>query len=750
MSSNVRNENERIRDGLDSNIPDADARNLVALDHENIVGETSFPVATDSTKEAKGGDDSSGNSIKTTDGRLDTSYVVINENEDIRCFLGSSIPDAGNIDVLDHQNLVGETSFPVATHLAQEAKEDDNSSGMTSENLGEPSEAIREINILLMGQSGVGKSTLINSCLNYMMYSSLDELLVNDLLSLIPAKINIEDRYNNQKVIYVNSNAILSEPGHISKEEFADGKAATQEVNVYEFLIDIDNKPCRIRFLDTPGMGDDRGSAKDNENCDQILGYLSQLNEIHGFCILLKPSNPRLDILMNYCLVQILSRLEKSAAKNVCFIFTNTRGQRFKAGQTLRPLQVLLEKIEQQNNLSIPLTVENRFCFDNEAFEYVAAVQNGVELDPESYSDTERSWNVSVNEFCRLLRYVSDLPPHDLKKTFSVNDAQTMVSNLTAPVIEIVQLIQQNIMLLQQHTEELTKARLTKDELNAKMNTTQTDIIIWELEHPNTVCTHEDCVTVHEVNGFRKTHYAQVCCRECIIPVTSGLLGSMCRILCSSFTVKGFCKTCKHPVTDHKHILYETEVFERRTDESMVPAVNSIEDLVKVKEDRILYLNQRQRDYEDERRFILHCCAALDQYLENNSVVSVGNVIEDYLNYEITREKTFKQGPNVKTLDMMQRLLADLKEEKIKLMAGTSECQDITPAEIDVMKDKLMNLKHFGKKIRDLYHMHEKGRMKSAHRHSNKIKDSNGILKGFLNKVGIALVQKSLSYFLEK
>lgn len=161
--------------------------------------------------------------------------------------------------------------------------------------------------------------------------------------------------------------------------------------------------------MDTPGIGDQRGADRDKYNCERILGVISQLTEIHGFCLLLKPGNARLDVFLNYCITQLLSRLESSAVNNILFVFTNTRGENFTPGKTYTPLSVLVRQFKEEGNTVIPLSKKNMFCFDNEAFRYAGAIKNGVQLDEYVYSVTELSWDISLKELWRLVQLVRPL-----------------------------------------------------------------------------------------------------------------------------------------------------------------------------------------------------------------------------------------------------------------------------------------------------------------------------------------------------
>ena len=51
-----------------------------------------------------------------------------------------------------------------------------------------------DINILLMGETGVGKTTFINAFINFLFYDTLDEALQGDLKVLIPCSFAVTDK----------------------------------------------------------------------------------------------------------------------------------------------------------------------------------------------------------------------------------------------------------------------------------------------------------------------------------------------------------------------------------------------------------------------------------------------------------------------------------------------------------------------------------------------------------------------------
>lgn len=244
-----------------------------------------------------------------------------------------------------------------------------------------------DINILLLGETGVGKSTFINAIANYLSFPDLKKAEKENFV-LIPSKFHVEDKYGIRRVV---------DTGVKDNNEFLEtGESATQDVKTYVFPI-YDNK-AQVRLIDTPGMGDTRGIKQDDINSENILSYIGKFHELHAICMLFKPNMTRKTAFFEYCIKQILSRLDKSASKNIIFAFTNSRGSDYGPGETVSLLKKMIENIKKTPpHVDIPLN-RNIFCFDNEAFRYLAAVSKGVEFDSSAKEKYKESWKKSSEQ----------------------------------------------------------------------------------------------------------------------------------------------------------------------------------------------------------------------------------------------------------------------------------------------------------------------------------------------------------------
>jgi hypothetical protein len=173
----------------------------------------------------------------------------------------------------------------------------------------------------------------------------------------------------------------------------------------------------------------------------------------------------------------------------------------------------LLKEIEKSSGVCIPIGKGNVFCFDNEAFRFLAAVQHGVKFTPEEVRDFSSSWDRSSKNAQLLLQYAVGLTTHDIKLTLKLNEARRILMVLAKPIAEISQQIQTNIKLAGDKKKELESGKFDDDikGLEKKLCIPQTDLKSNPLNHPRTVCTAAECIKKIGVGQNTKINYTQWC-----------------------------------------------------------------------------------------------------------------------------------------------------------------------------------------------------------------------------------------------
>ncbi|CAF4539457.1 unnamed protein product [Rotaria sp. Silwood2] len=218
------------------------------------------------------------------------------------------------------------------------------------------------INILLLGESGVGKSTFINAFANYLYFQSLDEAQHGKPIVIIPVSftMTINDNFDEQIIKF----------GEIdSNENHNDiGQSVTQKCKSYVFNISNEKK---LRFIDTPGFGDTRGNNQDNLNMEEIFSFLHNISYLNGICLLFKPEVVQLNSYLYSCCIQLFDYFGENIRDYFIFCFTNARSTFFAPGNTRPLLNTFFETFSIKKIL---FEKRNTFCFDSEAFRYLVAI----------------------------------------------------------------------------------------------------------------------------------------------------------------------------------------------------------------------------------------------------------------------------------------------------------------------------------------------------------------------------------------
>jgi GTP-binding protein EngB required for normal cell division len=300
------------------------------------------------------------------------------------------------------------------------------------------------INILLLGESGVGKSTFINALVNYHAFETFEQARSNKPLVVMPVSflMTVGDNFEEKIVKFgdVDSN---ENHNHL-------GQSVTQHCRSYVFPISAQTK---LRIIDTPGMGDTRGLEQDDLNMQHILSFINNLSHLNAICILLKPNESRLNIVLRSYFTRLLNFLGENARNNIVFCFTNTRATFFAPGNTGPLLKNMIKNVPIKD---IPFEKTNTFCFDSESFRYLVALQNGIEFDSYQQTEYQQSWKSSVTESNRLLQYIcGELRSYSQNEWQSIEHAQFKINQIIRPMLETTRNIVRNTTLLKKSLSNL-------------------------------------------------------------------------------------------------------------------------------------------------------------------------------------------------------------------------------------------------------------------------------------------------------
>ena len=298
------------------------------------------------------------------------------------------------------------------------------------------------INILLLGESGAGKSTFINAFVNYLNFRELDDARQKPIV-LIPVSFIMTSGvdFDEHQVTFGGMDTLAN-------EDFTNfGQSVTQHCKSYIFShTNDDNTVRKLRIIDTPGIGDVRGSTQDDINMQHVLSFISKLTHLNAVCMLMKPNSARLNAFLRSCLIQLFDLLGEDARERIIFCFTNARSTFYTPGDTGPLLKQLLSSLPMKNIL---FNKQNTFCFDSESFRYLVATQNGMRFDDLNVNEYKQSWNKSSDESKKFLKYIlaNMDSPLIMGEHQSVKDAQLRIALMVRPMLEAIRNTLRNLVL---------------------------------------------------------------------------------------------------------------------------------------------------------------------------------------------------------------------------------------------------------------------------------------------------------------
>ncbi|VEN43397.1 unnamed protein product [Callosobruchus maculatus] len=524
----------------------------------------------------------------------------------------------------------------------------------------------QEINILLVGETGVGKSTFINSFANYLSYKYIDRLEKEPLHVLIPSTFKVKDKDGQIHEISVGNN---------DKNEYMEsGASATQGVQPYVF--GIYEGRVKVRVIDTPGIGDTRGIKQDEANCENIIGYIKNLKKLHAICLLFRPSISRLTAYFEYCLVQLLSRLDKSACKNIFFIFTNTRASEYGPGDTLSILQKAIENIRNDSGVMIPLN-KNIFCFENEAFRYLAAAKKDIRFDTDVTKNYKRSWENSAKQCWNMLKYINGGPdknkpqqplePYNPSNLLAINVAKNLLLNLSKVLAKLFNESASNSMTLERLKDKRDAEQLEVDALYKKGITVK-DIEKTELNFPVLVCASSCCTETLKIGEVTKKHYTKICHYDCndVAQIDYDIIGNPVIGQCTVIdNLTRHCLRCGCDFSMHMHIKYVTKLKDIVFHDSVVTkSISEKENLLSKTISEIEDFSTKDDDLKLEQEMITSFCAKLAKFLKGNAIMTFSDSLKEYILYLLNQKQVSCGLDTGETEEELKKMLVQFEETK--------------------------------------------------------------------------------------
>ena len=286
----------------------------------------------------------------------------------------------------------------------------------------------RSINIMVIGETGVGKSTWLHCFLNYLQGIQIEE---KNRYYLFDEK-KLQEEYNRTH----------------PEEQKSSGASVTDKPAIYNI------KPTKvskdpIRLIDTAGFGDTRGEKYDKKITDDIKElFTKKIDYLNAVCIIIKATETRAHDRAKQILDKLFLLFEKGIKDNIIIIFTFVDD--FDNVQNLTAFKTLNDEKSPFRNILGPIENLPHFEFNNLAY-LTNNINKAYEFDK------------CRTNFDKLIKKAFDLKRFSLKDTAKVlEDRSIIAENIKAICSKMTEVIQTIAILMKKRDDKNEKKEKLK------------------------------------------------------------------------------------------------------------------------------------------------------------------------------------------------------------------------------------------------------------------------------------------------
>ncbi len=329
--------------------------------------------------------------------------------------------------------------------------------------------------ILMVGETGTGKTTLINVMVNYMLGVKREDKVW----------FEITDDQSDRTSVY----------------------SQTSIVTVYEFY--PQEHAIGLTVIDTPGYGDTRGTDLDTKICMNLVSLSKSpevIHEIDAVCLVIDVSQTRLSDRQKYIFDSVQSLFERDIAENIVLLFTHSAGTQPKNALTAVKEAKFKCAVNDKNQ---PVF----FLFDN--------CQSDA-AEEEYKTIQEQSWDRSFKGMLGLFMFLDTIKTKPLRMSQDVLCQQELKANISnlQQCVQRMELIQEELKQTQALKQDEESVRNNKNfeyacevpyKEKADINPAVAEIMIC------TVC-EENCPPPDsgKIWNLQKDDHCKVCTNKCL------------------------------------------------------------------------------------------------------------------------------------------------------------------------------------------------------------------------------------------
>ncbi|XP_066538408.1 uncharacterized protein [Hoplias malabaricus] len=475
---------------------------------------------------------------------------------------------------------------------------------LTRERFGEEDKSKPHKTILMVGETGTGKSTLINTFINHMLGVQWENRVWCEIIE------TRKDQTDSQ----------------------------TKAVTVYDVF--IEEFPFSLTVIDTPRYGSTEGKKKDlnvTETLHELFRSKDGVHEIDAVCLAATSNTTRLTGRQLYVFDAVLSLFGKDVEKNIVLLITRAPKKPTSALRAIKDSKVKCAKTK-AGDLEC-------FWFDSSHCEDFNEKEHGKEENDEEEEEyKETAWNKNEKHMRDLFAFLQHSETKSLKMTESVLRTR---KQLTAAVSNLRDRI--TLTELKKKELEQTKAALKEHEKEKKdMNDFQ-----YEVDEPYKEKVPIDSAWWHLT---KEATCCTVCKENCHYPDCWWVRDlSWCSVM-----KKGKCTVCTGRCDHTKHVKEGTvyDVKTRKVKKSFEDLMNKYKEKSGEKMSLRSRLENEIKEQEKHKEILLeecyHCVFTLDAIALKTDSKSV----LQHLDFLIEKVKETSNTGKVQRLEELKKRCA--------------------------------------------------------------------------------------------
>lgn len=276
----------------------------------------------------------------------------------------------------------------------------------------------KSITILLVGETGTGRTSLLALLINVLAGRSLAE-------------------YDLQPYDLKNEMGV------------SDTQTQTIHAKLYEFY---SVNGVKIAVLDTPGFADTRGLQRDEQHKDSIVTAIrDHISEVTAVIIVANGTTPRLGCTSDYAISTLTSILPRSLANNISIFFTHVS----------TPLAWSFDP----DILPVELRHTKRFLLENPIAmrkKYLAvAQQEDLELLEELEKAVNQSHRTALKALVNMFNWLDTVQPEPTAEIILLYDQYMKIESDTSTILARMSQVSEKRNKLQNSISSLEAIRLT-------------------------------------------------------------------------------------------------------------------------------------------------------------------------------------------------------------------------------------------------------------------------------------------------